>query len=117
MSTPQMPGPSRDERQRAMIEADREDVLQVLTLRFGAVPESVWTRIAVCNNSATLERWILVAANVPDWATFLNDLDAGPNAFKMVGASYEPNLTESGARSASYSASGPEAPDGARREE
>ena len=117
MSTPQMPDPARDERQRAMIEADREDLLQVLALRFGAVPESVRTRIAVCNNSATLERWILVAANIPDWESFLNDLDAGPNAFKMVGAGYEPNLTESGSRSASQSAPEPEAPKAARRED
>lgn len=120
MSTPQMPGPQRDERQRAMIEADREDLMQVLALRFGAVPESVQTRIAICNNSETLERWILVAANVPEWGAFLNDLDAGPNAFKMVGASYEPNPTESGTSSAPHGAPGPEkseAPSEAQKEE
>ena len=117
MSTPQMPDPARDERQRAMIEADREDLLQVLALRFGAVPESVRTRIAVCNNSATLERWILVAANIPDWESFLNDLDAGPNAFKMIGASYEPDPTESATRSASHGAREPEAPGELQKEE
>lgn len=114
---PQTPNPMSGEQQRAMLESDREDLLAVLTLRFGVVPEPVRARIAACNNPATLERWILVAANVPDWGAFLNDLDAGPNAFKMVGASYEPNLTESGARSASYSASGQEAPDATRKEE
>lgn len=114
---PEMPDPTSDARQRALLQADRDDLLEVLSLRFGAVPETMRARIAVCNNPETLERLILVAANVPDWNTFLNDFDAGPNAFKMVGASYEPNITESGSRGASQSAPGPEAPDAARKED
>lgn len=117
MSTPQMPSPMSDARQRALLQADRDDLLEVLTLRFGGASEAMRARIAVCNNPATLERWILVAANVPDWATFLNDFDAGPNAFKVVGASYEPNVTESGLNGAPSSAREPEAPDGARKED
>jgi len=112
-----MPDPTSDARQRAMLQADRDDLLEVLSLRFGVVPEAMRARIAVCNNPETLERWILVAANVPDWNTFLNDFDAGPNAFKMVGANYEPNLTESGASGAPRSAREPEAPDAARKED
>lgn len=80
-----------DDTRCAFLHSDREDLLAVLTLRFGPVPESVQTRIAACDDAATLERWILVAANVPDWVTFLSDLDAGPNAFRLVGASYKPN--------------------------
>ena len=91
-----MPNTMSDETRRALLESDREDLLTVLTLRFGSVPEPVHARIAACDHAATLERWILVAANVPDWGTFLNDLDAGPNAFKLVGASYEPNPIRSG---------------------
>ena len=91
-----MPNTMSDAAQRAVLACDREDLLTVLTLRFGSAPESVQSHIAACDNAATLERWILVAANVPDWVSFLNDFYAGPDAFKMVGASYEPNLTESG---------------------
>lgn len=86
-----------DDTRSAFLRGDREDLLAVLTLRFGAVPESVQARITACDDSATLERWILVAANVPDWDSFLSDFDAGPQAFKLVGASYEPNTSESGA--------------------
>lgn len=117
MSTPQMPDPTSDARQRALLQADRDDLLEVLTLRFGFVPESVRTLIAACHNSTTLERWILVAANVPDWAAFLKDLDAGPNAFKMVGANFEPNFTESRPNNAPGSAHEPQAPDAARKED
>lgn len=117
---PQLPDPTSDARQRALLAADRDDLLEVLTIRFGAVPDEIRARIAVCNNSETLERWILVAANVPDWATFLKDFDAGPNAFKMVGASYEPNYTDSGIHDAPRGAREPEkseAPDAAREED
>lgn len=85
-----LPNTASDETRRAILRSDREDLLAVLALRFGTVPESVQARIAACDNSATLERWILVAANVPDWVSFLNDVEAGPHAFKVVGASYEP---------------------------
>jgi hypothetical protein len=91
-----MPNTMSDAAQRALLACDREDLLTVLTLRFGSVPESVRSHVAGCDDAATLERWILVAANVPDWVSFLNDFNAGPNAFKMVGASYEPNPAESG---------------------
>lgn len=117
LSTPQMPNPMSDERQRIMLQADRDDLLAVLSLRFGTVPESIQARITVCNNSATLERWILVAANVPDWTAFLKDLDAGPNAFKMVGAGYEPNIIESGVTDVSRRAPAPQASDEARKED
>jgi hypothetical protein len=114
---PQMPGAMQDETQRALLQADREDLLAVLTIRFGAVPAPIRMRIDVCNNPETLERWILVAANVPDWVTFFNDLNADPNTFKIVGDNYEPNYTESGAKSASRSTREPQAPDEARKED
>jgi hypothetical protein len=116
----QMSHRTNDETQRAFLQGDREDLLAVLALRFGAVPESIQAYIAACDNGATLERWILVAANVPDWASFLNDLDAGPQAFKMVGANYEPNPTESGPSAAPDVTSGvrePRRPNKARAKE
>lgn len=90
---PQTPGISRaarDEIERAFLRDDRDDLLAVLTLRFGPAPEAVQARIAACASAETLERWILAAANVPDWATFLSELDGGQGDFKLVGARYEP---------------------------
>ena len=109
-----------DDTRRAFLRGDREDLLAVLTLRFGSVPESVQARIAACDNPTTLERWILVAANVPDWDAFLSDLDAGPQAFKLVGASYEPVAAESESTTTPRTVSGesePRSPDGARPKE
>ena len=73
-----------------LLQTDRDDLLAVLTLRFGGVPEAVQQRIAACDHQPTLERWILVAANVPRWETFLRELGAGPEAFKVVGPLYDP---------------------------
>ena len=103
-----------DDTRRAFLRADRDDLLTVLTLRFGTVPESVQARIAACDDAATLERLILVAANVPDWDAFLRDLDAGPQAFKLVGASYEPNTAEPGATTAPRGTGEPRLSDEAR---
>ncbi|HEX8732604.1 MAG TPA: hypothetical protein VF725_11165 [Ktedonobacterales bacterium] len=79
-----------DDARGAFLQGDREDLLEVLALRFGAVPASVQARIAACESAETLERWILVAANVPDWTSFLTDFEAGQGAFRLVGTSYEP---------------------------
>jgi hypothetical protein len=101
----QQPHAMSDETRRAFLSSDREDLLAVLSLRFGSVPQSVQARIAACDDAAALERWILVAANVPDWASFLSDLDAGSQAFRLVGVRYEPNPTEIPTESGSITAS------------
>lgn len=102
MSDPDTPQPARapgvspaarDDIQRAFLQSDREDLLAVLALRFGPPPEAVQARIAACASGETLERWILAAANVPDWPTFFDELGADPRDFKLVGARYEPIAT------------------------
>lgn len=124
MSNPhsRTPNTVSNETRHTFLQSDREDLLTVLTLRFGSIPESVQARIAACDDAATLERWILVAANVPDWGSFLNDLDAGPQAFKLVGARYEPNPTESGSTTSGSTTAPrrtrePHVPDGTRPKE
>ncbi|HEX6817676.1 MAG TPA: hypothetical protein VF120_04825 [Ktedonobacterales bacterium] len=116
MSTPHLQRPQAisDDTRRAFLSGDREDLLAVLALRFGTVPASVQTRIAACDDAATLERLILVAANVPDWDTFLHELDAGSQAFKLVGASYEPNTAESGLAATPGATREPRLPDEAQ---
>lgn len=79
-----------DEVQRAASQTDREDLLAVLSMRFGDVPPDIQMRIATVTGLDTLERLILVAANAPDWRSFVEELDAGAHAFRLVGQRYDP---------------------------
>lgn len=91
-----------------MLRIDREDLLTVLTMRFGAVPEPVRTRIAACHDTATLERLILVAANTPGWERFLSELEAGTAAFRLVGEALEPTVhADDAVRDADHAPPGP----------
>jgi len=76
-----------------ILQIDREDLLAVIAMRFGEVPEAVRARINACNDGATLERWILVAANAPSWEVLIDELMAGQAAFRLVGQRYQPAAT------------------------
>lgn len=86
----------RDEDERAAVRAraaaavDREDLLAILVMRFGVVPAAVRERIAACGDLGTLERLVLVAANVPTWEVFLAELDGQGDDFKVVGERFDP---------------------------
>ena len=77
-------------RVQAAAAVDREDLLAILTMRFGAVPASVREQIEACRDLETLERLVLVAANVPAWEVFLAELDGQGDDFKVVGARFDP---------------------------
>lgn len=77
-------------RLRAAAAIDREDLLAILAMRFGDVPGAVCDRIAACHDLTTLERLVLVAANVPTWEDFLAELDRQGDDFKVVGARFDP---------------------------
>lgn len=77
-------------RVQAAATVDREDLLAILTMRFGAVPSDVRKRIEACGNLDTLERLVLVAANVPTWDVFLTELTSASDEFKVVGARFDP---------------------------
>ncbi len=79
-----------DETQRAALQSDRKDLLTVLDMRFGFVPEDIQAHIAATTELDTLERLILVAANAPDWKSFVEELDTGSRAFRLVGPRYDP---------------------------
>ena len=69
-------------------DADRDDLLQVLMLRFGKVPTEINARIAAIQDGDRLDHLILSAANAPNWEEFL--LDLSQPAFRMVGPRYDP---------------------------
>jgi hypothetical protein len=77
-------------RAQAAAAVDREDVLAILRMRFGAVPRDVQERIESCDNLDQLERLVLVAANVPTWDDFLAELTSASDEFKIVGARFDP---------------------------
>lgn len=79
------------QRQRAeALEIDRQDLVAVLDLRFGGMPEAVRTEIGEIQDGAHLERLVLVAANVPTLADFVKELKDSKGSFKIVGEIYNP---------------------------
>lgn len=76
--------------QEAAIAADREDLYQLVTMRFGNVPSSVLEAIYHIEDYATIERLILVAANAPTLSTFIEELQEGNDSFKIVGERFNP---------------------------
>ncbi|WP_164669517.1 hypothetical protein [Virgibacillus doumboii] len=84
--------------QEAAIEQDREDLIGLLKMRFGSVSPGVIEAIYQQDDFDTIERLILVAANVPDFKTFLEELEEGKGTFRMVGERFNPlnHLAEAG---------------------
>ena len=76
--------------QEEALAVDRADLIGLLSLRFGFVPQAVQEEIEGITQLETVERLILVAANVPTWDAFLADLREGSSAFKIVGDVYNP---------------------------
>ena len=72
------------------LEVDREDLLGLLTMRFGNPTQAVEDKINSIEDVSTLERLILVAANVSTWKGFLEELQGGPESFRIVGSMYDP---------------------------
>lgn len=83
-----------EDRSQDFLQIDREDLLAVIAMRFGKVPEAVRGRIMACEDGATLERWLLVAANAPNWEIVREELTAGSGAFRLVGPRYRPVVTD-----------------------
>lgn len=81
------------------LRVDREDLVGLLHMRFGDVPQTVYGEILQIDQPDTLQRLILVAANVPDWATFVEELHAGPDSFRLVGDHLNPLSKPSARRS------------------
>lgn len=76
--------------QAQALEVDREDLLALLYLRFGEVPGAMEAEIKNISKPETLERLIIVAANVPSWEGFVKELAEGKDAFRIVGDPYNP---------------------------
>lgn len=69
---------------------DREDLIAILRMRFGEVPPSIVEKIYGFSDLDTLERNILVAANVPSFEIFLEEIEEDPKSFKITGERFNP---------------------------
>lgn len=69
---------------------DREDLLQLLRMRFGDIAPGIVEAIYEINDLNTIERLILVAANAPSLRIFLEEMEAGDGSFKLVGERFNP---------------------------
>ncbi len=76
--------------QEARLVGDREDLVTVLQMRFGTVPGDMIQAIYEISDFHLLQRLILAAANAADWQTFIQELDEGHHAVRLVGDSYDP---------------------------
>jgi hypothetical protein len=74
----------------AMLVEDREDLIALLRMRFGSIPPKVIEAIYEIDRMDTLERLILVAASVPDFEIFLDELKAPSQSFRMIGGRFNP---------------------------
>ncbi|HET7580213.1 MAG TPA: hypothetical protein VFK33_13125 [Bacillales bacterium] len=77
-----------------MLRMDRQDLMAVLDMRFGTIPDEVRNEIEAIQKMETLERLILAAANVPDLKGFVSELKEGRGAFKLTGHLYDPLSSE-----------------------
>lgn len=73
---------------------DREDLITVLQMRFGELPPTLVTQIYELNDLDTLERLILIAANAPNFKTFLEEMAEGSDGFRIIGERFNPIETK-----------------------
>jgi len=76
--------------QEAQIGEDRQDLIEILHMRFGTLPPKVEERLYQLDDFETIERLILVAANAPTLQVFFEELKEGTEAFKLVGERFNP---------------------------
>ncbi|NMP23972.1 hypothetical protein HIJ39_16685 [Sulfobacillus sp. DSM 109850] len=67
---------------------DRQDLLALLDIRFGAVPEDVSEAIAAIEDVSQIDHLILVAANAASWTDFLREVREP--GFRIVGQGFDP---------------------------
>ncbi|KYP79446.1 hypothetical protein [Ferroacidibacillus organovorans] len=80
----------QDQWKQDALATDKDDLIGLLNLRFGTVPQEITGQIERITDANALERLVLVAANVPNWKTFIMELEGSESAFRIVGTQYQP---------------------------
>lgn len=74
----------------SMLVEDREDLIAVIQMRFGAVSGEIIQKVYDISDSHSLQRLILAAANAHSLEVFLEELHAGQDSFRIVGEEFNP---------------------------
>ncbi|GGB44374.1 hypothetical protein GCM10011409_22410 [Lentibacillus populi] len=69
---------------------EKEDLLGLINMRFGNVPDDIAEQIMAIDDIDVLDRLFLVAVNAANWGVFVNELNEGKASFKMVGDGFDP---------------------------
>ncbi|MEK5548966.1 hypothetical protein [Paenibacillus sp. FSL L8-0689] len=69
---------------------DRNDLLALLEMRFGGVPQPVQEQICRLQDLNELQRLIIAACNAVDWEVFMEELQLGQDSFKLTGERFNP---------------------------
>lgn len=73
-----------------MLVEDREDLIMVLRMRFGTVSGEMIEEIYQLDDSHSLQRLILAAANAHSLDVFREELRNGRDSFRIVGEEFNP---------------------------
>lgn len=69
---------------------DRQDLLEILQMRFGQLPPELEEQLYMIEDYETIDRFILVAANVPTLSLFIEEMNQDKRSFKIVGERFDP---------------------------
>jgi len=72
------------------IEQDRQDLCEILAVRFGNIPNDVIQQIDELKDLNQLQRLILVACNSPSFKVFIEELGEPNQSFKLTGERFNP---------------------------
>ncbi|GGE50401.1 hypothetical protein GCM10011391_31430 [Pullulanibacillus camelliae] len=81
---------NNDAENSEMLDQDREDLITLLSMRFGRLAPDVIEAIESIDQLDMLQSLILAAANAPNWETFGRQLLSNKKAFRLVGETYNP---------------------------
>ncbi|BFH54105.1 hypothetical protein J6TS7_07150 [Paenibacillus dendritiformis] len=76
--------------EEAFLQQDRADLLALLSIRFGTVPDETADKIGQIRDFNRLQRLILAACNVPEWKLFEEELEEGEGSSRLVWERFNP---------------------------
>ncbi|WP_163971763.1 hypothetical protein [Oceanobacillus halotolerans] len=79
-----------DHRHETVTTREKEDLLGLIQMRFGGVPEDIKGKIMALEDLDVLDRLFLIAVNAANWDVFVSELNEGKDSFKIVGDGFDP---------------------------
>ncbi|OZU89010.1 hypothetical protein CIL03_08310 [Virgibacillus indicus] len=79
-----------DHRHDTVTTAEKEDLLGLVHMRFGHLPDEIHEKIMAIGDLDVLDRLFLIAVNAANWDVFVAELNEGTDSFKMTGDGFDP---------------------------